>query len=267
MSELSIFERSQEIRFETEIYANTCERVADVLDDINATKANKTDVSQAIQDVIDEMSEMEQDIYAYVDDEVDTLSSQLDNKKDKPVWTGVEGQYFVVSTSGSPINLRPITLEANRVPYWTGNTFYNSPISISTLRVGINKSSPSEALDVAGNILADTYRLNTFASLSTPGSIYTDGVYLKFVGTDGISRDLAFQSKVVSDTWNPPTLAQLASLGIKRGDFYKCTTTNQIAMFNGEQLTEWVVTGVTQWNLLSADQKLAVKIFSLQNET
>lgn len=48
MSQNTIFERSQEIRNETEQFANTRGRVANVLDDINETKANKVDVDLAI---------------------------------------------------------------------------------------------------------------------------------------------------------------------------------------------------------------------------
>ena len=48
MSQNTIFDRSQEIRNETEQFANTRGRVANVLDDINETKANKVDVDLAI---------------------------------------------------------------------------------------------------------------------------------------------------------------------------------------------------------------------------
>ncbi|KUY29389.1 hypothetical protein [Elizabethkingia ursingii] len=45
MSEQSISDKSQQIRNETAKYANSKVRVADVLDDINETKANKDDLS------------------------------------------------------------------------------------------------------------------------------------------------------------------------------------------------------------------------------
>lgn len=51
MSEQSIKEKSLEIRQETEEFANTRGRVANVLDDINETKANKTDVAQSLTDL------------------------------------------------------------------------------------------------------------------------------------------------------------------------------------------------------------------------
>ena len=50
MSEQTIAEKSLEIRQETQEYANTRERVANVLDDINETKANKSDVAQSFID-------------------------------------------------------------------------------------------------------------------------------------------------------------------------------------------------------------------------
>ena len=55
MSEQSIYDKSLVIRNETQQYANTRGRVADVLDDINATKANKKDVDAAIQVILDEL--------------------------------------------------------------------------------------------------------------------------------------------------------------------------------------------------------------------
>lgn len=55
MSQTTIFDRSLEIRNETEQYANTRGRVANVLDDINETKANKVDVDLAIQELSEEL--------------------------------------------------------------------------------------------------------------------------------------------------------------------------------------------------------------------
>lgn len=51
MSEQSISDKSQIIRNETQQHANTRGRVADVIDDINATKANKTDVTGVAGDI------------------------------------------------------------------------------------------------------------------------------------------------------------------------------------------------------------------------
>ena len=49
MSQQSIADKAQIIRTETQKYGNTRQRVADVLDDINETKANKGDVETSIQ--------------------------------------------------------------------------------------------------------------------------------------------------------------------------------------------------------------------------
>lgn len=51
MSQQSIFEKSTVIRNETQPKANTRGRVADVLDDINETKANKEDVNSSISTI------------------------------------------------------------------------------------------------------------------------------------------------------------------------------------------------------------------------
>lgn len=194
MSELSIFEKSQEIRFETEIYANTCERVANVLDDLNDTKANKTDVSAAIQDVIDELTLVEQEIYGYIDSGAVTQNTEIDKKLNKPTWNGYEQQYIVVSTAGAPTHLRPITLSVNAVPFWTGNTFYSSPISVDSnnLRIGINKVTPTEALDVGGYVLANAFRFNVTSSNSAPNKIWTDGTDLYHTNAAGVNNKVTF---------------------------------------------------------------------------
>lgn len=92
---------------------------------------------------------------------------------------------------------------------------------------------------------------------SIPNKTWSDGYYPQFTDKDGINyRGLI--SKTVTGTFNPPTLAQLTTLGIKKGEFYKNSSTNQIAFFNGEQLVEWTVT-TTVWNTLTTNQKNAVK--------
>lgn len=199
MSELSIFEKSQEIRFETEIYANTCERVADVLDDINTTKANKSDVASAIQVVVDEMTQMEQEIYDYVDDEVGALETEVAKKMTKPAWEGYEQQYMVIS-SNTPNNLRPITIGAYRIPVWTGNTFYSSPfyMTVDQTKLGLNVASPTEALDVLGNVRANAFRfISTSGAITVPNTLYSNGVNVIYTGADGVPLSLAFDKQVI----------------------------------------------------------------------
>ena len=85
--------------------------------------------------------------------------------------------------------------------------------------------------------------------------------YLSYNPTTG---DVGFRefASVRTGTFNPPTLAQLATLGIIAGEFYKCTTTGQISIFNGELLDNWYCT-VAEWNALSVAQKNAVKNFNI----
>lgn len=273
MSELSIFEKSQEIRFETEIYANTCERVADVLDDINTTKANKSDVASAIQVVVDEMTQMEQEIYDYVDDEVGALETEVAKKMTKPAWEGYEQQYIVIS-SNTPNNLRPITIGAYRIPVWTGNTFYSSPfyMSVDQTKLGLNVASPTEALDVLGNVRANAFRfISTSGSITVPNTLYTNGVNVIYTGTDGVPKELAFKTDPVAVVYtanlDPPTLAQLPST-IKAGDFLaRVTSAGEIqrSMFDGKQLTNWAVS-VERYNQLTTAQREAVKIFNIYEQ-
>jgi|SRR6218665_728975 len=68
---------------------------------------------------------------------------------------------------------------------------------------------------------------------------------------------------------NPPTLAQLNDLKIKTGNYYVQTSNGsatgteiQRSLFNGVQLTEWVVTSAV-FNSLSLDQKKAVKTLNI----
>lgn len=56
MSEQTIQGKAQIIRTETSLYGNTKERVADVLDDINDTKANKSDLEGITVEAIDDIN-------------------------------------------------------------------------------------------------------------------------------------------------------------------------------------------------------------------
>ena len=121
---------------------------------------------------------------------------------------------------------------------------------------------------ILGSSSSKFFRFNEAikTTVTAPRTIYTDGTNVKYTGNDGVPRDLAFASDIKTDIFNPPTLAQLTALNIKRGDFYKNINTGQIALFDGEQLTEWIITSVTQWNSLTPEQKAAVKIFSYQKD-
>ena len=156
---------------------------------------------------------------------------------------------FYNSSTDITINNGSIVLNSNIISHY-GTQFSTSGSLIS----GDKVKTPKVELDQVST------------TLSTLRTIYTDGVNVKYVGNDGISKDLAFASDIKTGIFNPPTLAQLTALNIKRGDFYKNINTGQIALFDGEQLTEWIITSVTQWNSLTPEQKAAVKIFSYQKD-
>lgn len=70
MSEQSIFDKSQEIRNEVLSSGNTKERVSDVLDDINSTKANKIDLLDKLSITTETTSAPDDDFkYVYILDE------------------------------------------------------------------------------------------------------------------------------------------------------------------------------------------------------
>ena len=146
--------------------------------------------------------------------------------------------------------------------------------SFLDIRVGAGVDINAPYLSVNGEIYASAHVASslfkftnaTTGTVTTPRTLHTDGTNVKYTGNDGVPRDLAFASDIKTDIFNPPTLAQLTALNIKRGDSYKNINTGQIALFDGEQLTEWIITSVTQWNSLTPEQKAAVKIFSYQKD-
>ncbi|WP_027378187.1 hypothetical protein [Chryseobacterium daeguense] len=93
MSEQTIAEKSLEIRQETQEFANTRGRVANVLDDINATKANKSDVAQSL---IDQNQNLQNHINDHSNPHQVTKSQiglgNVDNTSDldKPISTAVQ---------------------------------------------------------------------------------------------------------------------------------------------------------------------------------
>ncbi|WP_234110117.1 hypothetical protein [Chryseobacterium sp. R2A-55] len=108
------------------------------------------------------------------------------------------------------------------------------------------------------NTAGFSYQLKNLLNKSTDGG---SNRYLSYNPTTG---DVGFRefASVRTGIFNPPTLAQLSALGIISGEFYKCTTTGQISIFNGEQLDNWYATA-SEWNALSMEQKNAVKNFHI----
>lgn len=117
---------------------------------------------------------------------------QLVKKLSRPEWTGAESHFFVVS-SPSSVNLRPITVSPNQVPYWSGNTFFSSPIYVgSGINIGISKSDPAERLDVNGNVRADNFRYNVTTANSVPLKDWSDGLRRYFTDRNGVNHEYSF---------------------------------------------------------------------------
>lgn len=132
---------------------------------------------------------------------------------------------------------------ASFLHYWNGSTWLSSGVEFIS----------------NGIIKVKSIILTTNSGTALPDELGYDGTNVFFGNT---KRKLAFVSEDKTGTFNPPTLAQLASLGITKNDFYVNTSTHQRAMFNGVQLQEWTVT-TAEYNALSTDQKNAVKNLSI----
>lgn len=155
-------------------------------------------------------------------------------------------------------------LEGNIPKYdpLTGN-LENSSITEKSEKVGIGTTSMTEKLTVDGNVKADKFITNQQASNALPNTFWVNmSGNPQYTDSSGITRSLAFEPRTISATHNPPTVAQITALGLQPGEFYKCSSTGQIALWNGERLTDWTVTA-TEWGGLTTDQKNAVKIFNV----
>lgn len=183
MSQQSILDKSIIIRNESQEYANTRGRIANVIDDINETKANREEVTEEIGEAIDFIN--------------------ISSKIDKPVWSGAVQFYFVKSDSGNA-NLQPLTLEALRAPYWTGSNFTNSPIYVSPdgLRIGIGASSVSEALEVSGRVKASSFIIPANVSSPVANRLRSDGGVLWYANASSVEKRIAFDETGV----NVPTI-------------------------------------------------------------
>lgn len=128
-------------------------------------------------------------------------------------------------------------------------------------------------VEFLGNLKATRYFFTVDSAPDTaPNKIFTDGDRVKHTNASGVSKDLAFATEinpVVYGTQNPPTLAELTTLGIVKGGIYVQTsdgsstgTEVQRSFYNGSQLIEWTVT-TTDWNALTSDQKSAVKNYNV----
>lgn len=171
MSQQSILEKSLQIRNETQEYANTRGRVADVLDDINETKANRTEVTEEIDEAVEALN--------------------IGSKMDRPVWDGAVKYYLVKSDAGAN-NLQEITLSANRVPVWSGSNLADSPVYVSSGRVGIGAASVSEVLEVTGNVKANAVILPVNNTSAIANRLRSDGTYLYHSNSSSVEKRLMY---------------------------------------------------------------------------
>lgn len=164
------------------------------------------------------------------------------------------------TTTGSWI---PTRSADGTITYTNANNFGQN-IFTTNLTLGANRThnlGGFKMLFQGGRFAVDYLYLEVKTADSIPDKLWYDGSYVWLNQSTGISARVLID-RTVTGIFNPPTLAQLTTLGIKKGEFYKNTTTNQIAFFNGEQLGEWTVTTAV-WNTLTTDQKNAVKNFNV----
>ncbi len=158
MSELSILQKSTVIRNETQEFANTRGRIADVIDDLNLTKANKEDVDAVVQLIIEELGVSEQEIYDYID----SLNAHL---------------------------------EVEKIPYWDGDEFQNSAITSKDGKVGIGTDTPSKELEVNGSVKTKAIVLPKNEDAAIANRLRSDGTNLYFADENSIENQITFESQ------------------------------------------------------------------------
>ncbi|PIF44289.1 hypothetical protein CLU96_1230 [Chryseobacterium sp. 52] len=235
MSQQSISDKANVIRNETQPEANTRGRVADVLDDINETKANTVDVDQrftAVANALGGHTESIQNIEAKNlqqddaitnlqqkdnthDSQISTINTTLATKLAKPL-PPYNTSSYVVMGDGSTLPAGDLgrniynsdgTLTANRTI--NTSTFY---LNFSG-KVGINKPSPAEALDIIGRIKTDAIILNTNTESAIPNRIRTNGTFV--FHTNSTSTEKRFMYWDYADylaLWNSFTEAQKTNI-------------------------------------------------------
>ena len=191
MSKQSIADKSAIIRNETQKYANTRGRVADVLDDINDTKADNVDLEAEAT----ARAQGDQTNANAIAAEATARAQGDDLKLDKPLSPN-NTNAFVVMGDGSTKPAGDLGKNIyNTDGTFTGNRsvdlaayylyFYNST---NTAKIGINKINPTEALDIVGRMRADGFILASSAVAPLPKEIKFKGG--NFVGAkdDGIEH-------------------------------------------------------------------------------
>lgn len=213
MSDNSIAEKSQIIRQETQQYANTKDRVADVLDDINVTKVSHDDLDNdlntidaqqeaqdaLIEDLINKDATHDFEIADLQNNDVNLAAqfSDLNSKKlNKPLAPN-NTPAFVMLGDGSTAPAEDL---GKNIYNSNGALTANRTVNLASLflnftggNIGINKPNPTEALDIVGRAKMDALLLNPITSAAIPYRFRSDGEYLYFTNGSSVEKRLMYK--------------------------------------------------------------------------
>lgn len=214
MSESSITNKSNVIRNETQAKANTRGRVADVLDDINSTKANKIDVELSIDNIHEEQdiqNENIEDLNTKINnqessiqnielintEQANQIESLQSDKLDKPIPPNNVNTKVILG-DGTTTNLSNLTinlynsngvLSSNRTIDTATYSFVISNANL-TAKLGINTSGTlTESLEVKGRGKMDGLILNTVSTSPIPGNFRSNSIGSAIFWTDYNSQE------------------------------------------------------------------------------
>lgn len=212
MSDNSIAEKSQIIRQETQQYANTKDRVANVLDDINITKVSHDDLNAElntldaqqeaqdalIEDLINKDATHDFEIADLQNNDVNLAAqfSDLNSKKlNKPLAPN-NTPAFVILGDGSTAPAEDL---GKNIYNSNGVLTANRTVNLAALflnftggNIGINKPNPTEALDIVGRAKMDALLLNPITSAAIPYRFRSDGDYLYFTSGSSVEKRLQY---------------------------------------------------------------------------
>lgn len=190
MSQQSISDKSLVIRNETQEYANTRGRVADVIDDLNLTKANKEDVDAAVQLIVDELGVTEVEIYAYIDARNASQNIEIEKKIDKPLGNTGAVAYTLLNNEGV-ISWQAIVMNPGWLPQFSNNSFINSSIyQHPNSNIGIGTTSPNSKLHVNGTIQGEALFLPPNSNPATAHRLRSDGDDLYYANGNSVEKKI-----------------------------------------------------------------------------